>query len=549
MSDQEQAQPGGIPQVDDVAGGLPQEFHPAQPYVPPEELLQSTQVAELSAPVDEEADMLEVDLPPVGEPQAFTSDTADEFNWPAPAPNNNATLEIPYSTPVAEDKWDDLATTLAMPPDTAARWINYAEQQPNPDLGNNEKGEEWVGVITDGLGNGSFQDNMAPAARREGADYRQRIMAGDKILAIASPRIHDDEGPLLTGERGMLRVNALLGRGALIQVPLWHSGFWITLKSPGETQLLDTFQRIIDNKITFGRASNGLAFANHAVYTNAAVVDLAMQCLYETSVQGLSSWSEVRTMIKAPDLHMLAWGLACAVNPRGFQFERSLIDPKGLATTVVRENLNVGALLWTDRNSLDDWQIAHMARRVTGSMTKDQVKLYGDHFVRGTPKSVLFNDDLGMTMRVPSIDEYLITGQLWVDELVAAVNEAFTQETDHKQRNSLILDRAKATSMRQYSHWIESFDLPKLNKKMVDRETLTKTCASLSSDNSIRLKFYETMKAYINDSMVALIGVPQVHPEESGQVKPRFENIIPLDPISVFFSLLSQKIQQIRMRQ
>lgn len=532
----------GIETVDDAAGDAPQVFeapkvvHEAQPYSPPATEAAAPEVTP-AAPALPEA--------PAGVDEAkFDQD----FNFPAPQPNNNATLSIDYSKPIAAEGWDELAVTIALPADTNARTLNYGQTQPNTQLADGEQGEKWGETVELGMASGSYHDNLLPAAQRAGADYQQRVMYGDKPLSIAAPRIKDDEGPLLSGERGMLRINALLGRGAIIQVPLWHSGFWITLKNPEETELLDTFDRIIDNKIVFGRNSNGLAFANHAVVDNEAVLDLAMRCLYETSVAGLNSISKIRSMIKAPDIHMVAWALACAMYPRGFQFERSILDPKGVATVVVRENLNVGACLWVDKNSLDEWQIAHMAKRSTGSMSEEMVKQYTQHFVRGATKTLALNDTLALTLAVPSVEDYITAGRLWVDELTAAVTEAFTQDLDLRQRNAMIWDRARATSMRQYVHWVESIDVQGQEQKMIDREWLTKTIASLSSDNEIRNKYYELMKTFINDSTVALIGVPQVHPQEADQVKPRFENIIPIDPISVFFSLLSQKIQQIRLR-
>jgi phosphatidylserine/phosphatidylglycerophosphate/cardiolipin synthase-like enzyme len=189
-----------------------------------------------------------------------------------------------------------------------------------------------------------------------------------------------------------------------------------------------------------------------------------------------------------------------------------------------------------------------MSQRRTGSMTPESLKIYREHFTRGKPKSTMLDDKVGITMRIPTVDEYLNAGQRWIDELVFAVNQAFTQDLTEKQRNDMIYDRAKATSMRQYVHWVDSIDIPASNQAIKDRATIEMTIASLSGDDAVRAKYYETVQTYINDSVIALIGVPQVHPEEADQVKPRFENIIPLDPVAVFISLLYQKTQQIRQR-
>ncbi len=176
------------------------------------------------------------------------------------------------------------------------------------------------------------------------------------------------------------------------------------------------------------------------------------------------------------------------------------------------------------------------------------MRIYGEHFTCGKPKEFEITKDISITFKAPKVDQYLNAGQRWVDELVQAVHQAFAQDLTDKQRNDMIFDRAKATSMRQYVHWIESINITSTQQKIVDVSTLELTINSLSSDDEFRNKYYEVIQKYINDSVVSIIGVPQVHPEEADQVKPRFENIIPLDPVSVFFNLLYQKIQQIRTR-
>jgi hypothetical protein len=527
MSDIENNQPIGIEQIDETIG--------------------QQSALEPAAAVDTNPDPAPT---AAAEPAPVAEEQPDEpsFDWPAPLPVNNATTDVEYFTPIG-DKWDDLSAIIEIPPDTAARTLNYGANNPHAkDQIDTPEGEKWADVVSRGLDHGSFHDSMLGAAKRDGANWRQRPAAeGGKPLTYGVPRLGQDDGPLLTGERAMLRTMALMGRGSILQIPLWHSGFWMTIKNPGEVDLLDTLQTIVDNKISFGRATNGLAFANHVVVNQGAVIDLAMRNLYETSVKGFTTVEKIRGSICALDIPMIAWGLACVMYPRGFQFERALLDAKGVKTKVVRELLNVAACLRVDTSSLDEWQLKHMSQRVTGSMGEETVKLYRERFLRGKPQSIQLDDSIGITMRVPSVDEYLIAGQTWVDELAAIVNEAFTQDMSEQKRTEMIIDRAKATSMRQYVHWIKSIDHPN-DQRIEDRPTIENTISNMSADDVVRGKYYEAVQAYINDSVIALIGVPQVHPEEAEQVKPRFENIIPLDPVSVFSSLLYQKTQQIRQR-
>lgn len=529
-------QDGGIPEADEELSATPQNMTAIHVIdaIPTDDVPQAAPTAGIV-----QEDEVKVD----------TTDTAplvNDFYFPAPEHIGNAKQDKPVFA-LLDKPWNDGNITLTLPPDTHARTNNYMAMQPNIDLGATSDGEMWVANLNIGLTSGSFMDSALGAAKRKEASFRQRIIHGDKRLEAATPRIGDD-GPLLTGERGVLRVNAMLGRGSIINIPLWHSGFWLTLKCPKETQLLDMHQRITEEKIQLGRITHGLAFANYTVFTAAALVDLAMECTYETSVKDVVSGAELRSLISTLDLNMIAWGMACAIWPRGFQYTRSLLDENGQKTSTVQEKLNVGSLLWVDENSINDWQRGHMASRSTGSMTKDSIKIYREHFTRGKSKSYALNEHISMTLRVPTLEQFLTAGQNWVNETVASVNASFTQETSLAQRNKLILERGKATSLRQYVHWIEEFTFPTIDKKMVDEATIAEECSSLSSDDEIREKYYEIMREFINDSTIALIATPLADEKEKDQTSERFPWLLPLDPVSTFFTLLSQKVAQIQAR-
>ncbi len=534
---------GDIPQTDEVLSATPQELSPIH-------IIGDPVIRNVVGPVgstivgeDPAVKPVEVEVAPAG---AVEASPGSDFNFPAPDPIGNAIQEKAVYAPL-DKAWDEDGITLVLPPDTHARTSNYLDMQPNIDITKTDAGAQWMALVEAGLEAGSYVDSALGAAKRVEASYRQRITHGDKKLEAGIPRIGDD-GPKLTGERGILRVNALLGRGSIIQIPLWHSGFWITFKCPKETQLQDMHQRMADEKIKFGRITHGLAFANYTVFSAAALVDLAMECTYETSVKDLTSGADLRSMISSLDLNTIAWGMACAIWPRGFQYTRSLLDESGQKTNTIQEKLNVGSLLWVDDNSIDDWQRGHMANRTSSSMTKEAVKIYREHFTRGKSKSYSLDDKISMTLRVPSLDQFLNAGQLWVNETVAGVNAAFTQETSQAQRNQMILNRGKATSLRQYVHWVESFEFPTLNKVMDDEPTIAEECSSLSGDDVIREKYYEVMREFINDSTIAIIATPLANDEEKKQTSEKFPWLLPLDPISTFFILLSQKVAQIQQR-
>jgi hypothetical protein len=348
----------------------------------------------------------------------------------------------------------------------------------------------------------------------------------------------------------VMQVNAMLGRGSIIQIPLWHSGFWVTIKAPTEGRLLEMWQRMAEEKIMFGRQTHGLAFANHSVYTAGALVDLVIEHIYEHTIKDVGV-NELRDLISTLDLNILAWGMACAIWPRGYQYTRSVLDADGQEKKVIKEKLNVGYLNWTDNTSLDDYQRSHMAQRSTGSMSLIAIDTYKTHFTRGQAKTFDLSPEIVVELSVPNITQYLEMGQSWVNETVAMVTGAFTDETDLESRNRKILHHARATSMRQYRHWIKSFYFPTLGKggmTMDEASTVTMQVDALSADDELRKKLYTLVRDYIDDSTVSIIATPMADPEEEKMELPRFTWLLQMDPISTFFTLLDQKVYQIQAR-
>jgi len=457
---------------------------------------------------------------------------------------NNAEIDHQIFLPI--ESWDDDAITLPLPPETTERVTEYTKKLPNENIGATEQGREWAEALQQGMRAGVYRDYAGGSAQRPEAQWRQQVKAEAKVLIAGRPKIGDDS-PMLTGARGVMQVNAMLGRGSIVQIPLWHSGFWITIKAPKEGRLLEMWQRMAEEKIMLGRVTHGLAFANHAVFTASNLIDLVVEHIYEHTVKDVSN-TELREMISTLDVNTLAWGMACAIWPRGFQYTRSILDPKGQVLETIKEKLNVAYLHFVDTASIDDYQRNHMANRSVQSMSKIAIDTYRERFTRGKPKTYELAPNVLVTLAVPNINDYVNAGQAWVNETVAMINGAFTDEEDQDARNTKILDQARATSMRQYRHWVKAFEFPSLGKTMEDPETITMECDSLSGDDELRKRFFEVVREFISESTIAIIATPLASNVEKERTTPRFPWLLQMDPISTFFTLLDQKVYQIRQR-
>lgn len=478
------------------------------------------------------------------------SDTAqpavDEISlepWPAAT---NVTQELEVFSPLPKEMKSEV--TIALPSDTDERTSAVLAKYPNVDYENSEGGAEWANTLAQAQMSISYKGQFRRTVDRPDSNFRQMVPSEKGPLAAGTPRFKENTGGTSwTGEKAVLRVRALMGVGSIVQVPLWHSGFWITLKAPTEGAVLELNRRLAEEKIILGRLTHGLAFANNSVFFAGWLMDFALSHIYETSLKPeLLETKSLRDRISCLDIPILAWGLACVIWPRGFPYARAVLDAKTQETKVVKELVSVGKLLWTDLASLTPWQIGHMANRHGGNMSEEALERYKNDFTRGKGRQIKFSEQLSFTTKVPSLNEYLVSGQKWVNSIVSTVDKAFGTPPGDSTRNQYILDQGKASNMRQYVHWVESLSAGE--DGVIDHpETIELTLDALSSSDEYRKIYFDEVRNFIEDSTIAVIAVPATEEGDKPPL-PRFPHLLPIDAMSVFFTLLVQKADQIQSR-
>lgn len=447
------------------------------------------------------------------------------------------------------DKWDETDDTLAIPSGTLEEIKTVAVDGPNIRLDDNPAGREWGESLQNSVDVTPIREIFKSTAERPTAEYHQVIESEKMPLSAGIPNLKYNDGDKVAGERAVLRVRSLLGMGTILQIPLWHSGFWITIKAPTEASLLELQRRIIEEKVNLGRQTHGLAFANTSVYIAGMLMDFVMAHIYDTTIRGEVN---VRQMIKSTDIPAIVWGLACTIWPSGFQYTRSCIADPEKCNHVIRERLNLSKIFWVDQSSLTKRQIAHMTNRGGSSMSLEMIETYQNEFLIGRERTISLDEagKIKITLKVPNIDEYLNSGYNWISNIVQMIDSAMTQDQNDTARNYHITELGKATNMRQYSHWIESIDAD--GSPVEDHESIDLIVDALSTEDEIRKKYFNEVIKFIDDSTMAIVAVPTFECPKCKQQQPvsqdRFPHLLPIDVISSFFTLLVQKLQKIRIR-
>lgn len=525
--------------------------------------------------IQKEEVVVEAVAEPVAEPATAsilsTEDAGDEVRQDAvelPPRKVNATQSYATSSSVETGNPD----TVAIPPADEEVISDRLSQVPNIDIVLGTGQNRWASVLKDSLSHlpmaGVYSQRLNASAEPV---FQQHLDYGGKIFRGRAPTFNKKPGVRqVEGEQALIELVTHLGVGGLFRAPLWNSGFWVTFKPATDSELLELNRMIYADKIELGRWSYGLALSNSVIYTLDRVFEFVLRHVYNTSVKPEEMpISELRNYIAPQDINSFIWGYLCANYPSGFHYTTACVTDPDKCATVIEENLNVTKLQWFDTSVLTEWQKAHMASMQANTKTLESIKRYREEMGALKSRRIVINQgtkhELAVTISTPTISEYINQGHKWIAGIVQSVNTALESDANIKDRNLAINYIGKATTLCQYVHWIEAIEYGELTgdgtnaddlsqNTITDQATIEETLKALSSTDSIREKIIEEVIKYINESTIAIIGVPAFDcpvcgkPQEGEVIYPRHTSVIPLDVLQVFFALLSQRLDRIQLR-
>lgn len=499
------------------------------------------------------------------QPVASEQTTVEPTQVPAAEPVKETKQEAVRSQHVIQEIDYNMANKLtsgdkiSLPSHFDKETIKSISNLPNVNIVDNADSREWARVVNEGLQFNTMDEVFVPTLEEQDSEFKQRIEHSGTYLAAASPKMKAVENQNLKGERAILRLASHLGLGTIFQVPLWHSGFWITFKPPTESEIVEFNRLFASDKIQFGRQTYGLAFSNTVSYTTDRVLNFALSHVYDTTIKSEDvNLDNIRQHISTQDIHSVIWGFVCTMYPRGFLYNRACIADPEKCNHIVEDTLNVSKLQWTNSQALTEWQKTHMSFRQPKSRDLASVTRYKEELSKIQRNKKIINEGqsnaITITIKTPTAVEYIDSGHKWIGDIVNSIERIVGNEATRNEKDALITRHAQATSIRQYSHWIDSIEIE--SNIIDDRETVETALEGLSSDDEIRNQIIKAVVNYINSSVVSVIGIPVYDCPACGKVQSSnledlskdFKNILPLDVIQVFFDLVTQRIQRLAER-
>lgn len=379
---------------------------------------------------------------------------------------------------------------------------------------------------------------QTPMQDRQGAEIKQYMENEGQKHAFFSPKLDPNNSAINDPSEVRIRVRTLMGIGGVISIPLFHSGFWIMLSAPSDSAMYELNRRFNEEKVTLGRMTQGLIFSNEQVYMNSWLLEFCLEHIYDATVK-FADKEELRRLISVLDLPILFTGLARLIWPNGYRYVRSITTKAGIeGSNLVEGKLDLAKLLWVDNTYFNSWQKNHMANRTRATVTAEDLKRYTKEFVL-TERTIEMNENISIVLKVPSAEDSINDGDRWVAGLVQMVDETFTTtRPTPEKRNEVISRHAAMQEMMRYCSWVSKvvFD----GRDHDSRESVEAVLQALSEDATMREKFDKEVRKFIADSTGSIIAIPEYNGEETGVA--RWPRLIPLDVVTVFFTLLVQKI-------
>ena len=364
-----------------------------------------------------------------------------------------------------------------------------------------------------------------------------------------------------TGKAALIKLTKVAGLGSHIQIPLYHSGFWITIRPLKDLEIVNLALDLSNELTRISRSTLGTM----QTLFNLPFINSVMKYLKDVivaSTLNLDEDEDIFDYININDIYVLLWGIAKSLYPKGHNIivackNNGVLDKNtNLPKCTYKEQLHVDLekLLWVDRSKLTEDQIIHMAKRRPKSVSKDEVKEYVESLPTNEEINFILKGDEGtnieITLATPSINKFIDLGDYIILELQEQFNEVVRKSNVNlkdEDKISAIKERILTTVyLKGYAHFVKSIKVE--DAVLEDIAGIAEALEIINDSDELSKTFMEKLKSYLDRSLIAVIGIPNFTCPNCGG-KQGEDKIIPLAVYEYYFLLVSSRYDVIMERQ
>lgn len=385
--------------------------------------------------------------------------------------------------------------------------------------------------------------------------FKQGVETAEGELNSISPLKFKNTSGEMKGEIALLKVSKMLGLGDVVNVPLPHSGIWVTIKPPTEKDLIDFYNSIFREKIMLGRTTFGLTLTNFSVHINNRLFDFISKHIHSINYGDLPK-ADLKDYLLIHDFPILAWGFACTMYPNGFEYQRACVDDVEACSHIAKAKLNLAKLLWIDNPSLTAAQKKILEEFRPNKLTLDSYRKFISEHVRVSGSSFTTKNGIKFKLKVPTFNEYTTDGLAWISGINSAIENIILQESDNQDddgKTEMLNQYVKTSILRQFNHFVDFIEVE--DNVITDRATINNVLEAFSAQDDIRIEITDAILKFKAKTTIGLIGIPEYKcpncgkPQNPTPTNENFVNVIPLDAMNLFFTLITLKISKILERE
>lgn len=365
----------------------------------------------------------------------------------------------------------------------------------------------------------------------------------------------------IKGDNALARFSSLLGVGEPITVPLWHSGFSITLRPPTQRSVIILENMISGNEIELGRNTNTMIYSNYSVIYNRIVSDFILEHIITTTLD-IPETDDIRKYILINDFYPILNALLGSMHPKGYIITKSCsntIQIEGndtVCSSIISANIDFKKLLWVDRTKINKYMLNHMSKKLPNSHTVNDILEYQKQISDIKNSQIKLdlenNVNIDLNIKTPTLLDHINLGEKWINNIITDAETVFTNDDNTEAKNKKIKEMATSNILGIYNSYVTSIDTRTDNGNITidNPDNITTALADISYNNEAFNIFKDKIKEYINNTTIALVAIPsykcpKCNKEDlSSSDNPSFKNFIPLNLLELFFVLCIQRINK-----
>ncbi len=421
-------------------------------------------------------------------------------------------------------------------------------------LTKNNAADSWDYAVRSAFNASHNTEIFIKAVERDGSRWVQAPEHEGRKIFARQEFYENSPNAKLTGMQARVKHRNAVGLGGIFTVPQWHSGFWVTFRTPSENDLINLDRQLSEQKKKIGYWTQGVVYSSVDVFINQILFKFAMDHVVDASIENFEP-DMIYGLLRTFDYYTFIWGFACTIYLDGYNLAQPCMADPTKCKHVIKSLLNIGRLAFTDTNALTPYQLRHMSNS-DRAYTRDEIIKYQTEgtLADGKTYEVPVTDEydnppvMKVVLKSGNIQEYLDTGTEWVSRITFMINSTVGKTfNSDDERNEYIRRRALTVALRMYSHMVKRV-VYEDGSFIEDREDIEAYLEDVSADVYVRDIILKHINDYINMSVVSIVALPAFKcPSCQGfnhSEHPLHPNLIPIEVNQLFFTLLDRKAKR-----